>query len=122
MAVLAASLAAVGLYGVVANQVAAHTNEFGIRIALGAEHGQLVRSVLRDALRLGVVGVLLGWIAAGALSNLLETRLFGVGPLDLPTFLGAAGAFLLLTVAATVGPARAIDAVDPVDALRREGA
>ena len=106
----------------VANQVAVRTNEFGIRIALGAEHGQLVRSVLRDALRLGVVGVLLGWIAAGALSNLLETRLFGVEPLEQPTFLGAAGAVLLLTVAATVGPARAIDAVDPVVALRREGA
>ncbi len=122
MAVLAASLAAVGLYGVVANEVAGRRQEFGIRIALGAEHGQLVRTVLVTGLRLGAVGVLLGWVAAGVLGNLLESRLFGVEALDVPTFLSAAGAFLVLTVAATVVPARAIDAVDPVDALRREGA
>lgn len=121
MAVLAASLAAIGLYGVVANEVAGRTQEFGIRIALGARHGQLVHTVLLDGLRLGGVGVLLGWMAAGALGTLLESRLFGVAPLDAPTFLGAAVVFLVLTVLATMGPARAIDAVDPVDALRREG-
>jgi len=78
--------------------------------------------VLVNGLRLGVVGVLLGWVVAGALGNLLESRLYGVEALDVPTFLSAAGAFLVLTVAATLVPARAIDAVDPVDALRREGA
>ena len=122
MAVLAASLAAVGIYGVVANEVAGRRQEFGIRIALGAGHGQLVRRVLVNGLRLGVVGVLLGWVVAAALGNLLESRLYGVKALDVPTFLSAAGAFLVLTVAATLVPARAIDAVDPVDALRREGA
>ena len=106
MAALASLLAMVGLYGVVSYVVTQRTREFGIRLALGADSLSLVKGVLRQGASLGVGGILLGWIGAAGFVRVLESRLYGVQPLDVLTFVGAALAFLAVVLAASAGPAR----------------
>ncbi len=117
---MALLLAAIGIYGVVAYSVAQRTQEIGIRTALGADAGRVVRLVLREGLALAALGVAIGTVAAAALAPMLKTLLYGVKPLDAPTFAAVAVLLLSVAVAATYVPARRAARVDPTLALRSE--
>jgi putative ABC transport system permease protein len=117
---LALLLATIGLYGVVSYSVARRTREVGIRMAIGATRGQVLRLILAQGLRLAIVGVLLGALGAAAAGQLLESMLYGVSAID-PLALGAAAAALLaVTVAANLIPAFAAARIDPLLALRTD--
>ena len=120
LAGIALFLAAVGLYAVIAYSVAARTREIGIRMALGADRWRVLRLVLRETGALAALGVALGVAGAVAMSRLVESRLFGVEPLDAGVYLAAAAFFLLIALIATAVPTRAATRVDPVTALRHE--
>jgi ABC-type antimicrobial peptide transport system permease subunit len=119
-AAVALVLGAVGLYGVISYIVAQRTREFGVRMALGARAGDVSRMVLREASLLVLLGLATGLLAAGALTRLMASLLFGVAPFDPLTF--GAVALLLAPVAllATWLPARRAAGVDPIQALRWE--
>ncbi len=119
-AVLALLMASVGLYGVLSYTVAQRTQEIGVRMALGAQPAIVVVEVVRGALLLAVSGLVLGLAGAFALTRLLTSFLFSVGPTDPATF--AAVSLLLLLVAglASFVPARRAANVDPVSVLRTE--
>ncbi len=113
-------LAAVGLYGIVSYGVTLRTREFGIRMALGAEHRRILRTAIRGGFRLVAVGLILGLAGAAALTRLVRAWLYGVSPLD-PTSLVAAAAILALAaLLASWLPARRATRVDPMVALRYE--
>lgn len=119
-AVIAMALAAVGLYGVVAYSVTLRTREVGIRMALGATAGLVVRAFLREGIVLGTVGAALGTAGAIALTRVLDALLFGVTSLDRMTF-ATVGAILIAIVAvASLIPAMRAARVNPVHALRTE--
>jgi predicted permease len=117
---LSLSLAAIGLYGILAYAVNRRTREIGIRIALGARPGAVLRMVLRQGLILTLLGVGIGLAASLGATRLLESQLFGVTPTDPVTFVGAP--ILLLAVALLAGlvPARRATSVDPLIAIRQE--
>jgi predicted permease len=117
---LAALLAAIGVYGVIAFSVVRRTREIGIRVALGAGRAQVLWLVIREVLLLAAGGVALGLSAALALSRLAGSLLFGVTPTDAPAMAGAA--LLMGAVAMLAGylPARRATQVDPMVALRFE--
>jgi ABC-type antimicrobial peptide transport system permease subunit len=119
-AMLALTIACVGLYGTVAYNVARRTGEIGIRVALGAQRGRLVWMVLREVLALAVVGIAISVPAALGASKLVESFLFGMKGND-PWALTVAVA-TLLGAAAVAGyvPARKAARVDPMVALRHE--
>jgi len=117
---LALTLAAVGLYGVVAYGVGQRTHEIGIRMALGAGRGRVLRGVVGQGMRWTLLGLALGLAGAFAATRLLAGLLFGVAPTDAVTFAGVA---LLLAAAAALAswvPARRAAATDPLTALRSE--
>jgi len=117
---LSVGLAAVGLYGLVAYAVGLRTREVGIRMALGATRGQVLRLIFSQGLRLAAVGVTLGGLGAAATGRVLESLLYGISSAD-PLALGAAAALLLLVASfANLMPARAAARVDPLRALRSE--
>jgi putative ABC transport system permease protein len=119
-AVLALGLASVGLYGVVAYSAAHRTQEFGIRMALGAQPRDVLRLVLSQGLKLALTGVVIGIAAALALARLLTSLLFGVEPSDSITI---ASVSVLLTAVALVAcwiPARRATRISPTTALRSE--
>jgi len=111
-------LACVGLYAVIAYLVAQRTHEFGIRIALGAGRGDVLRIVLGYGGRIAVAGVTLGIVAAVPLARGLEALLFGVSPTDLVTFGAVTLALALVTLVACYLPARRALKINPVEALR----
>jgi putative ABC transport system permease protein len=113
-------LAAIGVYGVISYGVAQRTQEIGIRMALGARHGDVVTLVVRHGALLAGIGLAVGVVGALALSNLLSSLLFQVSPTDPPTF--GAGMLLLTAVAvlAAALPARRAARTDPMVALRNE--
>lgn len=113
-------LAAIGIYGVTAYAVSRRTREIGIRIALGADGGAVMRLILRQGLVLAAIGVGIGIVIAAAGSKLLESLLFGVRGLDPVTFGGACLLFALVTLVASYVPARRAMKVDPMIALRTE--
>jgi putative ABC transport system permease protein len=117
---IALTLAAAGLYGVVSFLVSGRTREIGVRMALGADRNRVAAQVLRSALRLAAFGVALGLVGAVALRDLTEGLLFGVEPGDPLPLIGACLALLAVTVAASLGPARRATRVDPVEAIRAE--
>jgi putative ABC transport system permease protein len=120
LAAVALTLAAVGLYGVVAYTVAQRTAEIGIRIALGATAANVVRMVLREGMLLVLVGLAIGVGSALALTRILRNLLYGVQPTDMLSFVGAAATLLLVTFLASYIPARRATRVDPLAALRCE--
>jgi putative ABC transport system permease protein len=117
-AALAFALSVFGLYAVTAYLVAQRSHEFGIRIALGAGRGAVVRLVLRQGLAPAVSGIVLGLLAALLLTRLLRTMLFEVEVLDGGVFTGVALLLTLVSIAAAIVPARRAVRVDPVVALR----
>jgi predicted permease len=119
-ALTAVLLAAIGLYGVLAHGVAARTREIGIRIALGARRGEVVRMVVTEAARLAAAGVVLGVAGAVFATRLLSGVLFGVQPTDVATYGSVVAGLGLVVLAASWLPAWRAARIDPAVALRAE--
>ncbi len=119
-AALAFILAAVGIYGVVSYSVAQRTREIGIRVALGAQSRDVLGLVVKEALRLTVLGVILGLAGAFAATRILRSLLFEVTPTDPATFICLSLLLTLVALLASYIPARRATKVDPLLALRWE--
>jgi predicted permease len=117
---LALVLASLGVYSVLAYAVRGRTPELGIRLALGAEPGSLLALVVRDGLRLTLIGVLLGVIAALVAGKAMGSLIYGISAWDPGTMIGAALTVLVVAVAASLLPARRASRVDPMISLRSE--
>lgn len=118
--ILALGLAAVGLYGVVAYSVSCRTREIGIRVALGAQRGVVLRELASRGARLALVGLGLGAVAAAGAGRLLESMLYGVSHFDAVAFGVAAAVLLTIAGVANLVPAMAALRGDPVRALRND--
>jgi predicted permease len=119
-ALIAAVVASVGLYGVIAVAVSRRMREMGIRLALGAQPGSLMRLVLGEGVRLGVIGVVTGLAGAAALTRLMQGLIFGVSPLDPVTFAAVGAALLGVALLASYGPARRAVRADPLESIRSD--
>ena len=117
---MALVLGIIGIYGVLSYAVSQRQREIGIRLALGAQPGELKRMFVRHGLTLASIGVVIGLAAAAGLTRLMSSLLFGISPLDLPTYLAGALVLGLAAVLASYLPARRASAVDPVEALKAE--
>lgn len=117
---LALLLGAVGIYGVMSYSVTQRTREMGVRIALGAYRGTVVRMVLRQGIVTAAVGVVLGIGGGLATGRVLESQLFGVTASDPLTYAGVAAALMAVALLASWIPARKASSVDPLEALRHE--
>ena len=117
---LAMFLGAIGIYGVMAHLVSQRTHEVGIRMALGATPSQVLRMVINYGLKLALIGVSLGLLAALGATRALSSQLYQVSPYDPSTFVGVALLFGLVALAACYLPARRGTRVDPLVALRYE--
>jgi len=113
-------LAAIGIYGVIAYSVTQRTREIGIRMALGAQKGQMLKMMLRQSLALVVVGLVLGLLGAVAATRLLAALLYGVGANDLTTYAAVVALLGGAALLASYIPARRAMRVDPMVALRHE--
>jgi predicted permease len=113
-------MAAVGLFGLTAYSVAQRTREFGVRMALGARGGDVLRQVVRESLWLVAAGALLGVAGGASMSGVLRAVLFGVSTLDPLAYVAVVALLLLVTTAACYVPARRATRVDPVVALRAD--
>jgi len=120
LGLLALILSAIGVYGVVAFAVAYRTREIGLRMALGASRPQVLGTVLRDAVRLAVPGLVAGVLLAGLMGLGMRSTLLGVSPMDPISFGAAAGLLFMVVLLASLVPARRASAIDPMAALRSE--
>ena len=118
--ILALVLATLGLYGVIAYATIRRTNEFGLRLALGAHASDVVRMVVGEALRLLGVGVAIGVPAAVAGTYVLRNRLFGIDAMDAPSLAASVGALAVAAVLASAIPALRAARVAPTEALRAD--
>jgi len=119
-AAMALALAATGIFGVISYSVSCRTNEIGIRAALGASRGAILRMVLRETLLLTLAGLALGIPCALAGARLVEHLLFGVSPGDPATLAGVAIALTAVAALAGYLPARRATRVDALVALRHD--
>jgi predicted permease len=119
-ALLALTLSAIGIYGVLAYTVAQRTREFGIRMALGASAGEVVRMVIRHGVRLAAIGLAIGFAGALAITRLMTAMLFEVRPTDPFVFGSVAVSLMAVAVAASVVPSVRISRIRPANALRYE--
>jgi putative ABC transport system permease protein len=117
---LALVLAAIGIYGVIAYSVVQRTREIGIRMALGADRAHVLRLILRQGARIGMLGLLIGTAAAYLSTRALAGMLYGVDPHDPLIFASIAVSLLVVVVLASYVPARRATCVDPLIALRYE--
>ena len=117
-AALGLLLAALGIYGVISYSVTRQAHTIGIRMALGASTARVQRQVLAGTLRLALAGMLVGTLAALAVSKLISSLLFSVSSWDLPTYLGMALALLLVAAISGYIPAWRASQVNPMEALR----
>lgn len=111
-------LAAVGIYGVLAFSVNRRTREIGVRMALGAAHGRVLRMVLRDGMRAVIPGIGVGIAGALMLTRLLAGLLYGIAPTDPLTFAAVISVLVVVTLVASLVPARRATRVDPMEAIR----
>jgi ABC-type antimicrobial peptide transport system permease subunit len=118
--VLALVLAALGVYGVMAYVVGQREHEIGIRVALGAQPGDVVGLVLRQGVMLSLAGIVLGLVGAYWLTGLLTTLLYGVTAKDPMTFVGATAVLLGAAMLAVLLPAARASRIEPMEALRTE--
>jgi putative ABC transport system permease protein len=113
-------MALVGIYGVIAYSVTQRTHDIGVRMALGAQRGQVVRMVMWHGLGIVLCGIGAGLIAAVGLTRLMASLLYDVQPTDAPTFAVVASALAITALLAIWGPAVRAARVDPMIALRYE--
>ena len=119
-ALLALVLGAIGIYGIVSYSVTQRTQEIGIRMALGAQTGNVLSLILKNGLALVVTGIVIGVAGALALTRFLTTLLFGVTPTDSVTFVVVSAVFFVIAMIASLIPALRATRVDPLVALRYE--
>jgi predicted permease len=117
---LALVLAAVGLFGIASSTVVRRRTEIGIRMALGAQRGDVVRLALRQTILATAAGLAIGLAAAAMLTRYLEAMLFGITPLDPVTFIAAPAVLAVVALVACFLPARRATSIDPMVALRCE--
>jgi predicted permease len=118
--VLAVGLAAIGLYGVIAYSVTQRTREIGIRMAIGAQRGDVIGLIVCEGMRMAAVGIAVGLIASLAATRVLNSLLYGVTARDPITFAMNAAILVGITIAACAFPAWRASRVDPMEALRTE--
>ena len=119
-AVLALTLAAVGIYGMIAYRVNRRTHDIGVYIALGAQHRDVLRLIMKDGIKLTLIGIVLGLAGAIALTRLMVSLLFEVKPTDPATLIGVASLLAAAALLACYIPARRALNIQPINALRCE--
>jgi len=119
-AAIALVLAAVGVYGVISYAVSQRTQEIGVRVALGAQRGDVLRLIVGHGALLGGAGIVIGLAGALGVTRFLRTMLFGVSPFDPGSFVGVSLLLTTIALLASYIPARRAAKVDPVEALRYE--
>ena len=119
-AIVALFLAAIGIYGVLAYEVAQRTREFGIRMALGSNARQVLDLVLREGVVLVAVGLVSGAVGAALLRRVIASQLYGIGAFDPVVLLAVTGILAVISLIACLGPARRAATVDPAIALGQQ--